>query len=56
VKKGVKVKIHAEGPGSEGYIVRRLSADNYEIWSESQDKILFLCPKEFTELPEKEHQ
>jgi hypothetical protein len=35
--------------GSSGVIVRRLNAESYEIWLES-DEIVILSPKEFKEV------
>ena len=50
-KKGVQVKIKLEeGKIETGYIVRRHSVDNYEVWCEEQQKTLYLCKSEFEEL------
>ena len=51
MEKGIKVTVNLEdGTKSEGYIVRRLNANSYEVWIEKEDKTLYLCPKEFTEV------
>lgn len=48
---GVKVEIFLEdGEKEEGYILRRLNVDNYEIWCENQQKTLYLCKEEFKEV------
>ena len=43
---GVKVVLE---DGSSGVIVRRLNAESYEIWLES-DETVVLSPKEFKEV------
>lgn len=40
--------------GREGYIVRRLDAQSYEIWIEEEDADVVLSPDEFTERPKNE--
>lgn len=35
--------------GREGYIVRRLDVDSYEIWLEEENIDLVLSPEEFLE-------
>jgi len=48
---GVRVEIDlGDGKKDEGYIVRRHNVDNYEIWAEGLQKVLFLCKKEFKEV------
>jgi len=48
---GVKVEINlGDGKKEYGYIVRRHNVDNYEIWCEEQQKVLFLCKEEFKEV------
>jgi plasmid rolling circle replication initiator protein Rep len=49
-KYGVEVEIKLDDSKERGYIIRRLSADNYEIWCEKTQQTLFLCPKEFKEI------
>lgn len=47
----IKIKILLENQEmSEGFIIRRHSVDNYEVWCEKLKKILFLCKEEFEEL------
>jgi hypothetical protein len=48
---GVKVEIDlGDGKKEEGYILRRLNIDNYEVWCEEQKKSMFLCREEFKEV------
>lgn len=48
---GVRVEIKSKDNKKEyGYILRRINVDNYEIWCEDSDKILYLCKEEFKEL------
>lgn len=36
--------------GGEGYIIRRLNTNLYEIWSESHQTVFLLNKQEFTEI------
>ena len=47
-KDGIRVRIMSDR--SEGSILRRLDADSYEIWSDLDNSVRVLSPKEFTEI------
>jgi translation initiation factor IF-1 len=47
--KKIGVKVLVKKTNEQGYITRRLDADNYEIWLESGD-LITISPKEFLEI------
>lgn len=48
LKDGVKVKV--KDGGGDGYILRRLNIDSYEVWLERGGQIAVLSPEEFVEV------
>jgi hypothetical protein len=48
LKGGVKVKV--KDGGGDGYILRRLNIDSYEVWLEGEDRMAVLSPEEFVEV------
>jgi hypothetical protein len=48
LKDGVKVKV--KDGGGDGYILRRLNIDSYEVWLETDDRMAVLSPEEFVEV------
>jgi len=53
--KNFGVKVLIKDTNQNGFIIRRLNANSYEIQIEESDEILILDPKEFIEL-EKEQK
>jgi hypothetical protein len=45
-----RVKVKVNDGGGDGYILRRLNIDSYEVWLERESQIAVLSPEEFVEV------